>query len=344
MSTTSSLPLFGRKYKLTVKTSPDSSGNSTLIEITNSDWEPEALRITFDIYMSAWQGNYWYADISIYNLDQATAAQIVGNPSFSPNVVTQGMKVILEAGYYNGNFGTIWEGIVIQPLWDRENVVDFKLTLHCAVGLLESTRNFVNNTYAIVGQQDLIKKMLADSYFPVNVDPKRISGDIPNTPSDRPVTVFGNPKRYLDMIAADNNANSWLDDHGFAIATMTSDVMSDADVIVYTPETGIIGVPVQTQDGVSFTLLLDARVAVQKPFMQVKIDNTVIQQEKRIADPSGSQPGLLDPTGTYAVIGVEHIGDTRGQDWYTRVVGMTTAGGKVAVLAAALNKTLNIRQ
>lgn len=329
------LPLYGRKYLLLVKFPPDAAGNQTVLKISDSSFEPEALRVTFDVYTPAWQ-NFWYADISIYNLDESKTLQLLGNNTQGPTGIKEGMEVILYAGYLNGNYGVIWDGFVMQPLWDRENVTDFKVTLHCVIGLPDLTRNFINNTYggsvAGVSQLDLLSKMAKDCFRPIGIQPGAISGTVNNTPLPRGKTVFGNPKRYFNWVAADNNMMAWLDAKGLKMADLgnVNDISKD-DVVVYTPQTGIIGTPVQTQYGADFRFLLDPRIQAKKPLMQIKVDNTIIRQQKKEV---GVPPGLLDQDGQYIVQAVRHVGDTRGQEWYTEVIGITSLNGKAALIQA----------
>lgn len=316
----SQLPYFGRKYQLLVKFPPDESGNQTVLDITDSDFEPEALRLTFDIYMPTWQ-NWWTADITIYNLNEATALALLGDPTQGASGVKQGMEVILSAGYLNGQYGVIWDGFVFQPMWDRENVTDFKLTLRCSIGLAELTRNFVAATYSGVNQLDLLQKMAADCFRPITVQKNAITSKIKTQTLSRGRTVFGNPRRYFNWIAADNNVETWLGSKGITFTDPRTDfAVSSTDVVTYTPETGLIGTPVQTQDGASFNVLLNPNLKAKKPLMQVKLDNAVIRQLKK---QRGERPGLLDQDGQYIVQAVRHVGDTRGLAWYTEVTGVS---------------------
>jgi hypothetical protein len=38
--------------------------------------------------------------------------------------------------------------------------------------------------------------------------------------------------------------------------------------------------------------------------------------------PPAEQFSILDPEGVYKVLGVNLVGDTRGQDWYSHVTGI----------------------
>ena len=306
MSINPAFPLYGRKYQLTLKL-PDSQGNQTVLDISDSSFEPGALRITFDVTTVAWQ-TYWSADIVIYNLDEPTGTQILSS---------QGMEVSLSAGYQNSGYGVIWDGYVMQALWDRENVVDFKITLHCMIGFDDLTRNFINRTYAGISQQQLITRMAKDCFRPIGV--QSISTKLDAQVLPRGKTVFGNPKKYIDWVAADNNMMSWLTSKGLNMTTPAA-ALPGGTATVYTPATGLIGTPEQTDQGVMFRVLLDSSIQIKNPLMQVKIDNTIIRQQKRNI---GELPHFLDSDGQYIVTMARYVGDSRGNDWYTEVTGVT---------------------
>jgi len=84
---------------------------------------------------------------------------------------------------------------------------------------------------------------------------------------------------------------------------------------------GLVDTPQQTQDGITFTCLLNPAIKVFSPEpMLVKIDNKIIRQMAIQYNSVGFS--RLDEDGIYRVIGVTHIGATRGNDWYTVVVGV----------------------
>lgn len=329
------LPVYGRKYQVDV-TVPQSDGSSKVLTAASDSFEPEALRVTFDIYQPAFQV-YWYADIVLYNLNQETTQQLLG-------AGMQNLQVTVSAGYQNGAYGVIFSGPVFQPLFDRENVTDFKVTLHCIIGLWSDTRNVINKTIAAGAQQTEIVNAIANSAFnPIQVD--RLSSKISTNKLPRAKTMFGNPGTYFSDIAADNGMTWWLSQKGLNIKGLNDPDIPTTPSLTYSPPVKsnqqtpgaaqtsstngvIIGTPQQTQYGVSFRVLLDPRLQV---FTVVKIDNSQIRILKKQI---GEFPALLDQDGTYLVGAVRFIGDTRGNDWYADVDGYTTTIAKQNLLAA----------
>ena len=68
MSAASTYPLWGQAWSLDVAYEP-LGGNPQTLSIAYNDWQPEALRVTFEVLQSAISAPMWYADINIYNLD-----------------------------------------------------------------------------------------------------------------------------------------------------------------------------------------------------------------------------------------------------------------------------------
>jgi hypothetical protein len=311
------LPIFGRKYKLQVLTQ---DSQQTVLTVSDSAFEPEALRITFDVEMTAWQV-LWTAQIVIYNLNFAVTDALLGQGVPAPipggqTPIRKNMRVILSAGYQNGKFGTIWDGYVLQALFERENQVDFKVTLTCVLGLYTVNKNFVSMTYTaeLSSQMNTVRAMAGNSFskIPVaNLSPALAT----KGPLPRGRVVFGSPAKYLNEIAADNDMSWWLDSKGLNMGKIDEDIAQVATTAqVFTPTTGIIGTPTQTEGGVQVRLLLDPTVDIRKPIRCIHLDSTQIRQ---LPQHIGHLPPYLSTDGTYAVVRVRHTGDSRGQAWYT---------------------------
>jgi hypothetical protein len=320
------IPQFGYAWELTIDLSPDGDGNGKSIVVSSSSWDPETLRITFDVDMPAYKA-LWFAKISIYNMNAATAQA----------VLTQGMSVTLKAGFQTQPYGVIFKGQIYQPMWEQEEVVDFKLTLLCYTGLKETLGNFASfRGNAFSTQAALVAKMAAGAYNTIPVD-SIASSALSATQLPRARPFFGDPNEFFDEVAAANNMQSWVGFDGLNIGNVEAD--SPIATITYSPTTGILGTPQQTEDGVSLKVALDPRLQVLRIPIQIKIDNAVIRQLPRYP---GSYPSILDKDGLYIVMGVNHVGDSRGADWYTSIIACTSVGGKLALAADAADPTLSL--
>ena len=327
---TSKTPLFGRAWSLTVTPPSDSGSAGPGTTISSSAWDPETLRITFEVDLPAF-ASAWFAKIDIWNLDATTAQQLIYG---------QGATVSLEAGYQLKPYGLIFQGVVYQALYERVGVVDSKVTLMCYTGMKEVLGNFASfRGEAQSTQAALIGKMIAGANTPITVG--NISTELlTSTKLPRARAFFGDPSKFVDAVAAANNMQAWYGFDGLNISTMGAD--DAVPTLTYTATTGILGTPQQTQDGVTFRVALDNRPMVQNPPMQVNISGSTIKQ---LPVAVGSYRPILDANGLYLVNGVQHVGDSRGQDWYTIINGFTSTGGKLAMVydAAAPSKELDRR-
>jgi hypothetical protein len=289
-------PLFGRAWELTIDTGTAEAGKTDSITVSSSAWEPEALRIVFEVNLTAYK-SLWFAKISIFNMNAASAQVIL----------TQGMSVTLKAGFQNPGAGIIFQGEIYQPMWEQIDVVDFKLTLMCYAGMKEVINNFVSFSSPAGAQQNaIVAKMAAASLHPItlgSIDTTALS----KTALPRSRAFFGDPNAFIGSVASGNNMQTWTGFNGLNLGDLQS---ADADAtITYTPTTGILGTPQQTQDGVTFRVLLDPRLQIKQPPMQVAIDNTVIRQMPLYP---GSYRSILDKDGLYIPMGLLFYGDSRG--------------------------------
>lgn len=333
---TSNIPLWGQAWELTVQVVAE-DGTTTSTTLTSNAWEPDALRMTFAVETVFASSPWWHADISIYNLDSPDAQNILFGATW----------VILKAGFQTGPnlYSTIWSGPVLQTLFTRENVVDQKITFHCLAGPLVADQivNFAIGPFA--SQAQLVARMAAEIDLP---DISTANGTLGQQASvalsakryPRGNTVFGTAAKLMNQIAADNFLQFFQDGKQAYISEVGS-TKTEPDLI-YSPPfppnyTGqmlslpagttqsIIGTPIQTQYGCTFTVLLDPRLKIQLPPLLVELKRTQIIQMTR-PDPSANSalPTPLSNDLKFFVAKVRHIGDTRGNDWQTEVTGFST--------------------
>jgi hypothetical protein len=71
-----------------------------------------------------------------------------------------------------------------------------------------------------------------------------------------------------------------------------------------------------------FTVLLDPRLKVQLPPLVVQLTRTLISQ--LTVQPGQAVVSPMSANLDFFVAQVRHIGDSRGNDWYTEVTGYNT--------------------
>ena len=338
-SSSSKNALYGIQWSLEVQT-PQGGGSQSVLKVTGGTFLAETIRITFDVYTPCIQSAYWYADINIYNFNSDTALTLINGASN----IAPGMTVILKAGFANGNYDVIWQGPVFQPTFVRENVTDYKLSLHCILGLAQASNGQVLSGAYAAGQNqaEIITQMMQSIGLQVNPFGTKTQVALTAKKLPRGVTVFGSPDEYMDDIAEDNNMVWFLQQRGLAGSSGVSIGILDDGInatpqsgYVYTPSSGLLDTPIQTQAGVDFSILLDPRIKAQFPLMTVQIQQVIIQQLQR--SPNSPQVTPLSTTGTYVVGAVRHRGDSRGNVWQTDITGYTLIGDVLALLANNAN-------
>jgi hypothetical protein len=222
-------------------------------------------------------------------------------------------------------------------MWERDNVVDFRVTIRCLVGLIEDKRNPIVLD-SVPGQTlaALVKSMAAAAHIPLDMD-ARAEEKLSRTKLPRGQAHFGSIGDDVQRIARRNGLFAWIGAERINIHDLARDPQDPDQLVpdlIYVPpgtrktvgdtsKSGLIlptliGTPQQIQQGVVFTVLMDSRLKLGS---LVKLDMTAIRQ---LPFQMGVIPSMLDKSGMYIVIGLTYIGDTRGNEWYTEVTAVST--------------------
>jgi hypothetical protein len=265
------------------------------------------LRVVFSIEKSMAETPN-YSEITIYNLSPATENMIIQT----------GDRVILEAGYEGPQYGLIFDGDIVQPFRDKENGVTYKLTLVSQDGDQFINNGFVNASYA-AGQTpaSILRKVTSGASHPIEVE--NVSENLENLELPRGKVCFGLARHYLHQIAVTEQAAYYVND-GKVNIVKAMDVPTGR-VIDLNPRSGLIGTPEMTDEGCKAKCLLNPLLNINS---FVHIDNAYVRQQKATR---GSQPKQVDYDGIYRIIKLRHIGDTRGDIWYTEFTGIAQSGG-----------------
>lgn len=334
--------LFGRSWNVQVLTPANSANQQTLLNVSSSDRETSSLRVTFDIEQMAFS-NAFYAEVKIYNPDLQTIGTL-----------NTGCVVSVAAGYESeGAPGEIFRGPVFQAIFSKEEAHTVVVKLICMVGLQQQTDNYVSATVGPnATQRQTVLAMAANCLgsggtpAPIPIAYLAPDSDFKANALPRSQTIFGTPNKLFADIAKSNDMVSFMGPDGLYLGKLDGARKSTPDVIYAPPLTEaqtqapsdgtirycLIGTPEQTQLGVDFRVLLDSRLTARVPAMQAQLKNAVIEQARFQINQYQS---LLTQDGVYFVIGVRHVGDTRGDLWESQVTGVTSAAGVLAILGVS---------
>lgn len=320
-------PLFMRKWKIMVV----KGNNVEAWSVSDSDSEASSLRCTFMIEESGYQ-TPWYSELAIWNMTGKEKSGEYTLGAILRDCQQDDTGIIIEAGYRDGEYGRIFQGDIFQPLFERRNVTDYVLTLHCIDGLGLTTGNICRATWAKgYDYSKVLTGIAQNSMTPIEVG--GVTAKLDQAQAPRGKTFFGEASYGFRNVAKGNGALYWMGNKRINFDRLDDEEGASDPPVVFSPQTGLIGTPRQITYGVSFRVLLNPKVRVVRPLMKVKIDNKMIQQQKLR---QGMLLSPLDESGIYKVIKVTHSGDTRGQNWYTDIVAVNLVGNVPALMARVL--------
>lgn len=298
-----------RKASLIVGDAFIQGNNPSAAVATNAALDLSALRFRFSVHRGDIETPNT-ADIRVYNVSETTAKAI--EKEFT--------RVVLQCGY-DGNFGIIFDGSIKQVRRGRESQTDTYLDITAADG--DSAYNFAVSALSIqagstpTDQIGAVLKSMAEygisqGYAPI----------FDNNPLPRGKVIFGMARDQLRTISK-NTGTSWsIQDGKLNFVPETAYIPGEVPII--TAQTGLIGLPEQTQNGISLKVLLNPNIKIGQV---VKLDNASIQRyryslaiNQATQNQFVEQNAKINDDGLYYVMIANHSGDTRGQDWYSDLI------------------------
>ncbi|MFG1188718.1 phage protein [Xanthobacter flavus] len=261
------------------------------------------------------------ADITITNLSNATANRIQKEYD----------RIVLQAGYRDGGASTIFMGEIVQKRGPgRENSTDTYFNILAKEGQKGYSNAFISKTLAsghtFRDQVDACLDVLKEYGITAGY-----IADLGSTKMPRGRAMFGMVREQLRTICASTNATWWVEGTKLNITKNTQALPGDP--IVLNSATGMIGMPVQTIDGVEVRCLLNPKI---KHGGLIKIDEASIQRAKYVLDTKDSYMADVETLdkqiaadGVYQVLFRTHYGDTRGNEYYTDLICIPAQGGVI---------------
>ncbi|WP_423854288.1 baseplate hub protein [Acinetobacter guillouiae] len=273
------------------------------------------------------------AEIYIYNLSHETMNKLAGVDDDKKNT-----QIILACSYGDDEPEVIFKGRVFQYRRGRYSPVDTYLCVLAIAGDQIRNEAVINQSVPAgtpifglgeliveeakkfgVGAGDLVQ--LSDQKYP------------------RGRTIFGSFHGFIERVGRENNITY---DYSEGVLNSTEvDKYSIQPMYVLTADTGMVGMPQLTSEGLVVKCLLNPKL---KRMDRIQIDLTNLQSENYDIAYSGQEvdqpyktPKLAaNAKGIFVIQAIEHNGDTRGDEWYTSMV-CTALGAVVPKSGITIN-------
>lgn len=285
------------------------AGGSTAFNLT------EEFRITFNVVVTD-TVTFNTVRIRIYNLSDNTVATILGAKG------VEFTKVVLNAGYQPpGSFGGIFEGTITQFGHGRENNVSSYLDVFASDG---DVLNYavINQTLAgpttQADQIGAIGKAVTPFGIVTGASELQQSGGV----LPRGKVMFGQVTNVVRGFGKSRNS-TWSVQNG-TLKEIPLTGYLDGEIVIINSQTGLVGTPETTQQGITLTCLLNPKIFVGN---RIQLNNREINQTiitNRVAAGPNGQAALgqfasESADGIYRVCANEFDGDTRGNPWYSHL-------------------------
>ena len=271
------------------------------------------------------------ATIRIYNLADEVMRSIVAEYD----------QISISAGYVYSNFSIIFTGTIRAFRRGRENAVDSFLEIVAADNDLGYNFGFINTSLSEEQQNSTwleIYRACAKEMRLVT-DPESegllVKQSLQGmTFVPRGKVLYGLTRVVMGDLARSLDCN-WSIQNGVLKLSQVKGLNPDEDRIVLSAQTGLVGVPDTTDNGIEARCLLNPQLRIG---VLVEIDNNLII-ETTLPGIGGTLPvgqaPTLNTSSHYRVLSVEHAGDNRGAEWYSNIVclgvDLSILGGVSAV-------------
>ena len=293
---------------------------SLTVESTTQAIDLSQLKITFQVLQANIQSPN-ICEARVYNLSDQTVKKIRQGGEFT--------KVTLKVGYQEDNSLTqLFSGTIKQTRSGRLNATDTFLDIFGTDADRPYNQATVNKTIAAGYSLSDLHLALGSSFQALGATVGTVPGDLSAQVFPRGRVLYGMTKDHARDFANTTESDWSLQDGSFVVIPKTG--VTTQDAIVLTAFTGMIGIPQQTENGISVRCLLNPKLRYGA---RLKIDNkSVIEQKAQLGDfalnpqldPNTGKNLYLDWDGVYKVVWVNHAGDTRDNQWYSDITCIAT--------------------
>ena len=230
-------------------------------------------------------------------------------------------RVILKVGYGNPaterpQLATLFEGSIKQARRGRMNATDTYVDI--LAGSSDAGYNWakINTAIAAGYTQKDVNDLVTKAFASYDIKAGAATG-FQEGKAPRGRVLWGVARDVARELAYTNQMTWSLADGVYDQVPVAEALPGEA--IVINSATGMVGMPQITNDGIVVRTLLNPAI---KGNRLVKLDNKSIQEF--VLGPGWFSEASFRPEaqadGTYKVIFCDHVGDTRGQEWYSEFV------------------------
>ena len=281
----------------------------------------------------------------IYNLSHGGrgTANTIGDIQKAKN-----KNVVLQVWYNGGSPAVLFQGQIRMIYAGRETPTETYLEIEATYPPSSWTATQVYNT--VLPKKWTHEKVLQET---VGKTKGMKVGQLPQQKSNmngaRAKVIYQNGRDMTREVGRNLSAFPVFDDNGNLNFISAQNPKSNGAPIKITPYNGMIGTPLQTPEGIQVTALIDpsfkvgavidvysmngddSRTAVQQE--EVELNYTGINSGNQYMDEYGNlQVKGLAHNGLYSILFVDHVGDTRGEAWYSTIIGQALDGSDQAIM------------
>ncbi len=295
---------FRRTSRLRIRQDFGSAPSPKGLDLSNLDVE-------FDIKKAATPLKPNSCELKIYNLTKEHRQYLEAGRN----------RLIFEAGYNDENV-QLFNGQTRYAWSEWQDSGDWITTLQTGDGIMPMALAQINTN---LGKSASFADALRASGNSMGVKLgnleeiiSKLSDKLTKTMSKRGV-IFGGTAANMQNIC-DSAGLDWTIQDGELLFTEKGQPL-DAPGVLLTPNTGLVGSPTLEAKGAgSFTdqVAVAKSIALSKPGFIVNA-TSLLNGALRVCGRVRIE--AEDVKGTYKILEVNHIGQTRGSDWYTKLVG-----------------------
>lgn len=256
-------------------------------------------------------------EIYIYNISSNTMNRLCGQDTDKVNG-----QVLLEVGYKGGPLETIFKGRVFQYRRGRDNPTDTWLCILAQSGDVFKNYALINQCVPAGTTINKTGQVLVQEASKTGLDIGKIP-ELSDQAYPRGRVFFGSLDDHIQQFCKDNNLDFDVSDDYLTVIPYGG--YHNEDVQVITADTGMIGMPQLTTEGLKVTTLINPKYRfggrVQVDLSNLQVDSYDIDYASQGLDqPYKTAKLATNAQGLFIIKSIEMVGDTRGDEWYSNLV------------------------